>query len=141
MKRRVLKKSEVLHEGYIKGLKKAQKIITEMASNGSKYMVSDDFRTGELFDFCDFQIDKLISIKEDAEDIVQQASAMLDTWHAVDIRKQSEDEVREKMDEVMGMYFELAKILSHIKYKFVDSGLCNEIADWGVWNKKSRTEV
>lgn len=52
-----------------------------------------------------------------------------------------EDEVREKTDEVMGMYFELAKILSHIKYKFVDSGLCNEIADWGVWNKKYRTEV
>lgn len=32
MKRRIIKKSEVLREGYIKGLKKAQKIINEMLS-------------------------------------------------------------------------------------------------------------
>lgn len=32
MKRRIMKKSEVLKEGYIKGLKKAQKIINEMLS-------------------------------------------------------------------------------------------------------------
>lgn len=30
MKKRLLKKSEVLREGYIKGLKKAHKIISEM---------------------------------------------------------------------------------------------------------------
>lgn len=32
MKRRIMKKSEVLKEGYINGLKKAQKIINEMLS-------------------------------------------------------------------------------------------------------------
>lgn len=30
MKRRIIKKSEVLREGYVKGLKKAQSIINEM---------------------------------------------------------------------------------------------------------------
>lgn len=33
MKKQMLKKSEVLREGYIKGLKKAQRIITEMMEN------------------------------------------------------------------------------------------------------------
>lgn len=34
MKRRVLKKSEVLREGYVKGLKKAQSIIRSMLNEG-----------------------------------------------------------------------------------------------------------
>lgn len=131
MKKRIQKKSEVLQEGYIKGLKKAQSIIlAEMAGAGRKYAVSDVFRTGELFNFCDFQIDNLISIQEDAESIIDYSQQMLDHWHGVNIRKNTEDEVREAMDAVMEGYVEVAKLLSHIKYKFVDSGLCETVANW-----------
>lgn len=37
MRKRILKKSEVLREGYIKGLKKAQRIINEMLVYGSGF--------------------------------------------------------------------------------------------------------
>lgn len=38
MKRRIIKKSEILREGYVKGLKKAQRIINEMLGD----MVNDE---------------------------------------------------------------------------------------------------
>lgn len=46
MRKRVLKKSEVLHEGYVKGLKKAQHIISRMISESAvdmKKMLYDGF--------------------------------------------------------------------------------------------------
>lgn len=43
MKRRIMKKSEVLKEGYINGLKKAQKIINEMLSeNDDEFELLDE---------------------------------------------------------------------------------------------------
>lgn len=132
----MLKKSEVFKEGYIKGLKKAQSIIKEMAEQ-KKYTVSDEFRTGELFDFGDYQIDKLISIKEASEEVINLAKQMLDIWKEIDITKQTEKEIREEyLYNIMYGYYLIGEQLSYLKYKYVDSGLCEEIAEWGRKNGK-----
>lgn len=42
MKKRLQKKSEVLREGYVKGLKKAQQIINKMLNEGVYYVHDED---------------------------------------------------------------------------------------------------
>lgn len=49
MRKRFLKKSEVLHEGYVKGLKKAQKIINEMLVQSQGFDDDiDEFKSGSV---------------------------------------------------------------------------------------------
>lgn len=136
----MLKKSDVLREGYVKGLKDAQRIINEMA-NKNATMVSDEFRVGELFDFGDFQIDKLITIQEVCSDVLKLSNQMMKIWKGINIKKQTEGEVREKMNDIMEGYFQIGGRLSYLKYKYVDSGLCEEVAKWGKENGASDWKV
>lgn len=60
MKRRIMKKSELLKEGYVKGLKKAQRVINEMLSENTNisFVIFDDTWKG-----VESQVER---IKEDA---------------------------------------------------------------------------
>lgn len=88
-----------------------------------------------MFEFGDFQIDKLISIKEISEDVIDVAKQMLDIWKKIDITKQSEEEIRnDYLYGIMYGYYLIGEELSHLKYKYVDSGLCEKIAEWGRQN-------